>query len=103
VLSLGATLARAVESGARVQIVTVFGCEPHSTAATDDWDRKSGFRTEGEAAQQRRLEDRAACSILGVTPRWFDFSAEPYTRHATEAQVLAAVAEAASGADTVLI
>jgi LmbE family N-acetylglucosaminyl deacetylase len=103
VLSLGATLARAVEAGARVQVVTVFGCEPTSTAATDDWDRKSGFTTEGEAARQRRLEDRAACSILGVTPRWFDFGAQPYARRASEQQVLAAVCEAASGADTVLI
>src|ERR1700759_4663582 len=78
VVSLGATLRRAVEAGARVQVVTVFGCEPSSTTAADDWDRKSGFATEGEAARKRRDEDRDACSILGVTPRWFDFGAEPY-------------------------
>jgi LmbE family N-acetylglucosaminyl deacetylase len=103
VLSLGATLARAVEAGSRVQVLTVFGCEPGSSAPVDDWDRKSGFSTEGEAARERRVEDRAACSILGVTPRWFDFGAEPYERRGSEQQILAAVADAAAGADTVLI
>jgi len=103
VLSLGATLAHAVEAGAQVEVLTVFACEPGSNAPTDSWDRKSGFATEGEAARRRRDEDRAACAILGVTPRWLDFGAQPYERRGSVQQVIAAVARAAAGADTVLI
>jgi LmbE family N-acetylglucosaminyl deacetylase len=103
VLSLGATLAHAVETGASVEVLTVFACAPGSDASTDDWDRKSGFATEGEAAQQRRIEDRTACSILGVTPRWFDFGAEPYERHGSMHDVVAAVTTATAGADTILL
>jgi len=103
ILSLGATIAHAVESGAKVEILTVFAYEPGSAAPTDDWDRKSGFATEGEASQQRRIEDRAACSILGVAPRWFDFSASPYRRRASMAEVVATVVAATAGVDTILI
>lgn len=103
VLSLGATLAHAVEAGSRVEILTVFACATNSDAPTDSWDRKSGFATEGEAAQRRRDEDRAACSILGVTPRWFDFGAEPYERRASTQEVMSAVRDGTKGADVVLI
>jgi len=103
VLSLGATLAHAVEAGSKVEILTVFACAPDSNAPTDDWDRKSGFATEGEAARQRRREDKTACEILGVTPRWFEFSASPYDRRASMEEVISAVAAATAGADTVLV
>jgi len=103
VLSLGAALAHAVEAGSQVEVLTVFGCEPASNAPTDPWDRKSGFVTEGEAAQKRRAEDREACSILGVTPRWFNFGAEPYERRASTPEILTAIQTAVAGADTVLI
>jgi LmbE family N-acetylglucosaminyl deacetylase len=103
ILSVGATLAHAVEAGARVEVLTVFACALDSGAPTDDWDRKSGFATEGEAAQQRRIEDKTACAILGVTPRWFDFGAQPYERRASMDEVVSAVAAATAGADTVLI
>jgi LmbE family N-acetylglucosaminyl deacetylase len=103
VLSLGATLAQAAEAGAKVEVVTVFACEPTSNAPADDWDRKSGFATEGQAAKQRRVEDRKACSILGVTPRWLDFGAQPYERRGSLEEVMSAVAAAAAGADTILI
>jgi LmbE family N-acetylglucosaminyl deacetylase len=103
VLSLGATLALAVEAGSRVEVLTVFSCEPSSIAPADSWDVKSGFATEGAAAKARRAEDRAACAILGVTTRWLDFGAEPYERRATPQQVLTSVAEATAAADTVLI
>jgi LmbE family N-acetylglucosaminyl deacetylase len=103
VLSLGATLAYAVEAGSKVEILTVFACAPDSNAPTDDWDRKSGFATEGQAAQQRRREDATACAILGVTPRWFEFGAQPYDRHASLQEVVSAVAAAAAGADAVLV
>jgi LmbE family N-acetylglucosaminyl deacetylase len=103
VLSLGATLAHAVESGATVEVLTVFACALGSSAPTDDWDRKSGFTTEGQAAQQRRIEDKTACSILGVAPRWFDFGAQPYDRRASMEEVVSAVVAATAGADTVLV
>jgi len=66
VLSLGATLAHAVESGATVEVLTVFACALGSSAPTDDWDRKSGFTTEGQAAQQRR-----SGSMLSVTTAYW--------------------------------
>jgi LmbE family N-acetylglucosaminyl deacetylase len=100
---LGATIAHAVESGSKVEILTVFACKPGSSAPTDDWDRKSGFATEGQAAQQRRREDESACAILGVTPRWFEFGAQPYDRGASMEEVVSAVAAVTAGADTVLI
>jgi hypothetical protein len=103
VLSLGATLARAAEAGAEVEVLTVFACEPTSNAPAGDWDRKSGFASEGAAAKQRRIEDRNACSILGVAPRWFDFGAQPYEPRGSLEQIVAAVTAAAAGADTVLI
>jgi LmbE family N-acetylglucosaminyl deacetylase len=99
VLSLGATLAHAVESGSKVEILTVFACAPGSNAPTDDWDRKSGFATEGQAAQQ----DETACAILGVTPRWFEFGAQPYDKRASMEEVVSAVTAATAGADTVLM
>ena len=103
VLSLGATLAHAVESGTEVEILTVFACAPDSNAPTDEWDRNSGFATEGEAAQQRRREDRTACEILGVTPRWFEFGANPYERRGSMEEVISAVDAATADADTVLV
>jgi hypothetical protein len=103
VLSLGATMARAAEAGTQVEVLTVFGCEPTSNAPTGDWDRKSGFVSEGEAATQRRIEDRKACSILGVAPRWLDFGAQPYERRGSMEEIIAAVRAATAGADTVLI
>jgi hypothetical protein len=103
VLSLGATMARAAEAGTQVEVLTVFGCEPTSNAPTGDWDRKSGFVSEGEAAKQRRIEDRKACSILGVAPRWFDFGAQPYERRGSMEEIITAVRAATAGADTVLI
>jgi LmbE family N-acetylglucosaminyl deacetylase len=103
VLSLGATIAHAAQSGAKVEILTVFACAPDSNAPTDDWDRKSGFATEGEAAQQRRREDAAACAILGVAHRWFEFGAQPYNKRASMHDVVAAVVAATAAADTVLM
>ena len=103
VLSLGATMAQAVEAGANVEVLTVFAYGPTSNTPTDDWDRKSGFATEGEAARQRRIEDRKACALLGATPRWFDFSSDGYPRSESIDEVISAVKAATADADTVLI
>ena len=103
VLSLGATLAHAAEAGAEVEVLTVFACAPTSNAPTDDRDRKSGFVSEGAAAKQRRIEDCAACSILGVAPRWFDFGSATYERRGSLEEIISAVRAATAGADTLLI
>jgi LmbE family N-acetylglucosaminyl deacetylase len=103
VLSLGATMAHAVEAGADVEVLTVFACEPTSNAPAGDWDRNSGFVSEGAAAKQRRIEDRNACSILGAAPRWFGFGAQPYERRGSLEEIISSVSAAATGADTVLI
>ena len=64
VLSLGASMSRWARGGAHVELLTVLALDPVSTAPTGGWDRRAGFRTEGEAAQARRGEDTAACAVL---------------------------------------
>ena len=56
VLSLGATMASAARNGAHVTVLTVFACDPQSSAPAEWWDRAGGFRTLGEAACARREE-----------------------------------------------
>lgn len=68
VLSLGATIAEHVRSGGEVNVVTVLAGDPASKAAAGTWDLCAGFRSEGDATRQRRVEDRAACRAIGATP-----------------------------------
>jgi LmbE family N-acetylglucosaminyl deacetylase len=103
VMSLGATIATAVHSGATVDVLTVYGYVPSSPVPAGPWDQKSGFGTEGEACRARREEDAQACRILGATPRWFDFGAEPYERRATPETVRAAIVAQLAGADCVVM
>ena len=103
VMSTGATIATAVRSGAKVEVLTVFGYAPDSNTPTDDWDNKSGFSTEGEACRARRVEDREACRILGATPRWLDYGSDGYERGGSRQEVLSSVLAAVAGADCVLI
>jgi LmbE family N-acetylglucosaminyl deacetylase len=103
VMSLGATIANAVRSGASVEVLTVFGYGPTSAVPAGPWDAKSGFQTEAEACRVRREEDGKACRILGAKHRWLDFGAEPYERRGTPEQILAAVVAAVAGADCVLM
>ena len=91
VLSLGASMARWARSGRRVELLTVFALDPASNAPTGGWDRRAGFLTEGDAARARREEDRVACSILGVTPRWLPFGSVDFDRHGDDAEVWDAV------------
>ncbi|HEX3846189.1 MAG TPA: PIG-L family deacetylase [Steroidobacteraceae bacterium] len=102
VLSVGGTIATAARSGASVEVLTVFGYGPVSAVPAGPWDVKSGFQTEADACRTRRDEDREACRILGATPRWLDFGAEPYDRRGTPAEILSAVIAAVAGADCVL-
>lgn len=87
----------------RVEIVTVFGCDPGSDAPTGGWDARAGFATEGEAARARREEDALACDALGATPVWLSYGSVDYERHGDEAEIRARVAEAIAGADHVLL
>jgi LmbE family N-acetylglucosaminyl deacetylase len=103
IMSVGATIAAAVRQGASVEVLTVFGYGPASGVPAGPWDTKSGFSTEAEACKVRREEDLKACRILGATPRWLDFGAEPYERRGTPAEILAAVTAATADATCVLI
>jgi LmbE family N-acetylglucosaminyl deacetylase len=102
VLSLGAAIAAATRRGASVRIVTVMAADPNSTAPAGPWDRRTGFRTVGEAARARRDEDSRACAILGADPVWLPYGDEQYDRGATDDEVWAAIVPAIEAADTVL-
>ena len=103
VLSLGAWMASQVRAGERVELLTVFACDPESDAPTKGWDARGGFRTEGKAARARREEDLRACALLGVTPVWLPFGSVDYERHGDEETVRAAVVERVDGAHSVLM
>jgi len=103
VLSLGAAMAAWARSGARVELLTVFACDPESLVASGGWDERAGFRTEGNAAIARRAEDARACALLGVTPAWLTFGSVDFDRRGDEDDVRAAVQERVDGADVVLL
>ena len=103
VLSLGSTMWTATRRGARIELLTVFGCDPESEAAAGGWDSRGGFRTEGESARVRREEDRRACAILGVRPVWLAFGSVDYERHGADEDVVGSVVDAVEGADVVLL
>lgn len=103
VLSLGAAMWAAARRGARVELLTVFGCDPGSEAQAGGWDRRGGYRTEGESARARREEDRRACAVLGAVPVWLPFGSVDYERHGSEREVVESVLSATDGADAVLL
>jgi LmbE family N-acetylglucosaminyl deacetylase len=102
VLSLGAAIDHAVRCGLRVDVVTVFAGDVASERRAGRWDRRSGFRLEGEVATARRHEDADACRALGARPVWLDFGDEQYAQNRDAGEILAAVARSTSGADLVL-
>lgn len=103
IMSLGASIARGVQAGASIEVLTAFAYIPSSTASAGPWDSSCGFATEGEAGSTRREEDRLACEAVGAAHRWLDFGAEPYKRRGTDSDIWAAVMAAARDADAVLI
>jgi|ERR1700733_6976560 LmbE family N-acetylglucosaminyl deacetylase len=103
IMSLGSTIADAVEGGARVEVLTVFTDVASSDAPASHWDRQCGFLTEGQAASARREEDRQACSIVGAEPCWLNFGSECYERRGSEEDIWSAVTSVIRGAETVLI
>lgn len=103
ILSLGASMARWARCGSSVVLLTVFALDPGSDAATEGWDRRAGFATEGEAARARREEDRRAAGIVGATPRWLPFGSVDFERHGGDEDVAAGVVEATGEAELVLV
>ena len=103
VLSVGGFMSARGRAGEHVELLTVFALDPESEAETIGWDRRGGFPTEREAARGRREEDRRACAILGVTPRWLPFGSVDYDRHGDEEDVLSAITTVVDGAELVLV
>jgi len=103
VLSLGAAIARAVRRGVHVEVLTVFGCDPDATGPTKGWDARAGFRTEGEAARARRLEDARACELLGAVPVWLPYGSVDYERRGDEGEVRSRVVAALADTDVALL
>ncbi len=69
VLSAGAFLASRPGS----VIVTVFAAGPHRPAVeAKGWDESCGFKPGADVIAERRLEDRAAASLLGCKTRYLD-------------------------------
>jgi LmbE family N-acetylglucosaminyl deacetylase len=103
VFSLGATIAAVTKTGTRIEVLTVFGCEPGSREPANSWDTRGGFATEGEAATARRQEDREACRLLGAEPHWLPFRGGGYTPDRDADTIFAALADQIAGADAVLV
>lgn len=104
VLSLGASIASAVDGGARATVLSVFAGDPLDTGPPGHFDAVCGFASAGEAYRARRAEDASACALLGARPRWLPFWDVQYsTRRATDEELLATVLEALGDADVVLV
>lgn len=102
VLSVGATLAGLARRGIRVDVVTVLAGDPGSEAAAGEWDRRAGFRTEGDAARRRREEDRRACLRIGAVPVWLPHAFRG-PKPPDEELVWSELAAALGDAETVLV
>ncbi len=102
-LSLGATVARASRSGARVDVVNVFANDPESTAGAGPWDAACGFTSAAEAARARREEDRRACRLLGAAAVWLPFADYEYEQDVDDDGLWAALADVVGAAETVLM
>ena len=102
-LSVGATIARVASAGGEVSVLTVLAGDPESSSPAGLWDETCGFRTEGEAARERRLEDLRGCELVGARPVWLPFPDEQYERSASDEEVWAAIEPQLEGARLVLI
>jgi LmbE family N-acetylglucosaminyl deacetylase len=100
--SVGAWIAGESRRGTRVRVVTVLAGDPSWKRPPSRWDRKSGFRSAGQAARVRRQEDLRACSLLGATPIWLPFGDDGYGRGTDDDAAWAAVSSAVRGAKAVL-
>jgi LmbE family N-acetylglucosaminyl deacetylase len=91
ILSIGAAIARAVDDGADVRVVTVLAGDPDARAAAGSWDRAGGAASLADAAIQRRHEDAAACRIVGATPVWLPFNDMTYAARPPDDDIVAAL------------
>ena len=103
VLSLGAAIAYAARTGAEVTMVTVLAGDPGANVAAGSWDRRSGFRTAGEAFRARRAEDARACELVGARPVWLPFFDKQYERGGGDEEIHARLDEALGDAESVLV
>lgn len=103
VLSLGAWMRRSVRRGTTVTLVTVLAGDPDDEAPATAWDRRSGFRTVGEAAGARRDEDRRACAILGIRPHWLSYGDMLSGRGGSDDAVWDALEPLLAAADAVVV
>ena len=102
VLSLGASMAGAAGAGSDVRVLNVFAGDPASTSPASDWDAKGGYRSLGEAARARRLEDTEACRRLGVIPTSLAFPDDLYAQEMGDDDLWNAIAPLIEGSDLVL-
>jgi LmbE family N-acetylglucosaminyl deacetylase len=103
VLSLGGWMRRITMRGSRISLVTVLAGDPDDLTPASSWDRRSGFRTAGEAARVRRAEDRRACAVLGLSPVWLPFGDALRGREATDDDVWSAIRPLLVSTDAVLL
>lgn len=103
VLSLGASLRRAVRHGARVEVLTVLAGMPASPRPAGPSTARAGFATTGEATRVRRGEDERACQTLGVSPVWLSFPDDPHDGLRVTQDVARALGARLAGCDAVLL
>lgn len=102
VLSLGATLSALAKAGADVRLVTVFAGDPDDQGEASFHDRMRGTKTIAQATAERRIEDQAACDLLGIRPAWCDNLDSAYLTARDPDRVWQSMGDFVSGADLVL-
>jgi len=103
VLSVGATMHRAVRRGHRVGVVSVFAGDPERDGPPSYWDAERGVSTAAEAVELRRHEDRAAADVIGYEPVWLPFDDNGYVYRRDPDQIMAALTPHVVDADVVLV
>lgn len=103
VLSLGASARAASRRGAQVDVLTVLSGDPSSTSPADTHNSRAGFRTVGEAARARRLEDEVACSMVGARALWLPFADDRNQAPPGDQEISTALADRLEGYDSILL
>jgi LmbE family N-acetylglucosaminyl deacetylase len=103
VLSLGAVLHALSERSVDVRVLTVLANDPDTRGDPAPWDAMCGFRSAGEAALGRRVEDEQACRIIGARPSWLPYGDETYCRGAGDDEIWGRIVAAVDGADAVFV
>lgn len=103
VLSLGASARAASRRGARVDVLTVLSGDTASTTPADSHNSRAGFRTVGEAARARRLEDELACSMVGARALWLPFADDGNEPPPGDEEISTALADRLKDYDSILV